>query len=135
MLVFFEDDKIWENFSKISTSHRWNLDTDVYSLYVINDEYVEFRKAVAEGKTVTDYNGVITAQGHFKDYMPSELRIKPNETTWKPKEGDVVVCWDDKWSDYAKNIIRINTYMKLKDVLEFDNCIPYIGQKFEDMNQ
>ena len=152
---------------------------------VIQDEYVEFRQAVAEGKTV-EHRGSLMGEwctqtiGNVEFTLPVEdYRIKPNETTWtpkegdyvvyqdgikqiervtiagnlmytnifmdecwlsakdcklwQPKEGDVVVCWDNRWSEYTKNIIHINTYMKLKDVLDFDNCIPYIGQNFEDM--
>jgi len=61
---------------------------------IINDEYVEFRKALAEGKTIQgnkrepgmaeDWQDIrADKEGVLKAYLPSALRIKPYEPKFK----------------------------------------------------
>ena len=92
----------WLNEGKILYKHTnsiawWNEEPWSYSLsyvtaIIINDEYVEFRKALAEGKTIQTYyefnqtwNDVINPT--FKDQLKF-YRIKPDEP--KFKVGDFV---------------------------------------------
>lgn len=86
----------WE---PVPTDYTWHL-TD--KLYIINDEYVEFRKASAEGKTIQcnakegENDITYTAYGHtwwvdtteFK-YATRFYRVKPEEP--KFKVGDWVI--------------------------------------------
>ena len=74
---------------------NWESDYDLFIQdvpHVINDEYVEFRKALAERKTV-EMHGEVTHQwlkmssDNF-ELAPSEYRIKPDEPTFKV--GDYV---------------------------------------------
>jgi len=165
-------------------------------LIVINDKYVEFRKALAEGKTVIIVDddsphgdiGIkeVKCQEDLKMVHERHLRIKPDEPMnepkfkvgdwvrlsngsvaqidmlnakdgtgvisfgdfefvrnielWEPKEGDVVVCWDNKqvsriittfkqvaWGQGREGLFK-DTHGKY-----YDNCIPHIGQDFKDM--
>lgn len=82
---------------------------DEYYIYVINDEYVEFRKALAEGKTI-QYNPITQYHNRWdeiKSISPSKTdsiknyRIKQDEPRFKA--GDWVRC-----SDTTKpNIIQL----------------------------
>ena len=74
-----------------NSNPNWSEDMDKWT-YIINDEYVEFRKALAEGKTV-EMHGEVTFQwvkmssDNF-ELAPSEYRIKPDEPF---KVGDYVI--------------------------------------------
>jgi hypothetical protein len=76
------------------TDEKWDFVCDI--TFIINDEYVEFRKALVEGKTV-QYKGLSTQNwctiqhelGHdFGNLHISNYRIKPEEP--KFKVGDLV---------------------------------------------
>lgn len=84
----------WNRESKwmsINTNHEWRWSSNIY---IINDEYVEFRKALAEGKVVE-----FSTSRHLKDIWHTletpifnedyKYRIKPDEP--KFKVGDWVV--------------------------------------------
>lgn len=68
------------------TESTWNLSED--NLIVKNDEYVEFRKALAEGKTIEEYycawghNGWTVFGGEFLNEA-DDYRIKPEEPQFK----------------------------------------------------
>lgn len=72
----------------VPSDYVWHL-TD--KLYVISDEYVEYRKALAEGKTIQykDREGFWNKiEYKLEEYHLEELRIKPEEL--KFKAGDWV---------------------------------------------
>lgn len=71
--------------------NRWHTEGCEIT-YIINDEYVEFRKALAEGKTIEylNANGDWVIKGSMIFQYPSTAyRIKPEEP--KFKVGDYVV--------------------------------------------
>ena len=85
----------WE---KCNVGFLWNTSGIHAPCIIINDEYVEFRKALAEGKIVevaTDYNDVdgyiwkSMEDKEFHYFNINEIRIKPEEP--KFKVGDWVV--------------------------------------------
>src|SRR5574344_1311132 len=73
----------WEN-----TRDIWDLRTERIKAVVINDEYVEFRKALAEGKIV-EYLNYKKEWKSLKDdlrlesFFLKELRIKPERHKFK----------------------------------------------------
>lgn len=81
--------KVW-TLAKDSHTDFFNTN-DTYYIYVINDEYVEFRKALAEGKTVQ----YCLSKNYHPDvwynldsrvgfhHSPDEYRIKPEEPQFK----------------------------------------------------
>ena len=76
----------------IATEFAWSCNISVDALFVINDEYVEFRKALAEGKVI-EYLGQSSNLWHEVPepnfiLHPTCYRIKPNEP--KFKVGDFV---------------------------------------------
>lgn len=90
----------------IATEFTWSCNISVNALFVINDEYVEFRKALAEGKIIQIYDAIyqheydpsldrfgwkdfksFTASSSFSK-TPDLYRIKPDEP--KFKVGDFV---------------------------------------------
>lgn len=77
----------------IDTEFAWSCNTSVDALLVINDEYSEFRKSLAEGKTIQIDNSnpetwIDIDTDKLANYNPSFLRIKPDEP--KFKVGDFV---------------------------------------------
>ena len=77
----------------IATEFAWSCNISVDALLVINDEYVEFRKALAEGETIQINNSnpetwIDIDTDKLAHYNPSFLRIKPDES--KFKVGDFV---------------------------------------------
>ena len=83
----------WEEFAE---DWDWPIDELVV---IINDEYVEFRKALAEGKTIQykDREGFWNKiEYKLEEYHLEELRIKPEEP--KFKVGD--------WVRDGKNIYQ-----------------------------
>ena len=77
----FKDKSVWTKLDNPS----WNIDYDI----IPNDEHVEFRKAIVEGKTVvathkTIINTVaITEQSQFGGKYLHSYRIKPEEPKFK----------------------------------------------------
>ena len=86
----------------IATEFTWSCNISVNALFVINDEYVEFRKALAEGKTIqlneahkfADSNRgwvdlyCISLGNSINLFPVNYYRIKPDEP--KFKVGDFV---------------------------------------------
>ena len=77
----------------IATEFAWSCNTSVDALFVINDEYAEFRKALAEDKIIQINNSkpetwIDIDTDKLANYNPSFLRIKPDEP--KFKVGDFV---------------------------------------------
>lgn len=77
----------------IATEFAWSCNISVDALLVINDEYVEFHKALAEGETIQINNSnpetwIDIDTDKLAHYNPSFLRIKPDES--KFKVGDFV---------------------------------------------
>ena len=101
----------WE---PIPLDYTWHL---TGKLIIINDEYVEFRKALAEGKIVEfkhhqvgyDEWEIVTPEHLFQSVVPGrEYRIKPEEP--KFKVGDIVQNFesvysilDEKTADYLNS--------------------------------
>jgi len=92
--------------------HNWAIG---HNTYIIKDRYVEFRKALAEGKTI-QYNPNTQMHNRWDNIIPDEgtftedtknYRIKPDEPEFKV--GDHVV------------MLRNNNIMRLseKDILGF----------------
>lgn len=88
----------------IAKEFHWSHNQPISSLLVINDEYVEFRKALAEGKTVQylpddnnewrDCINQISPSGQFLTHV-SRFRIKPIEFklgNWITNHGKLVGC-------------------------------------------
>ena len=84
---------------KDTPTNDWYIDLEpsFYEdyIYVQNDEYAEYRKALAEGKSIQHmYNGKwcdcygFTPQRDFENEKPKHYRIKPEEL--KFEEGDWV---------------------------------------------
>lgn len=78
--------KVW-TVAKDSHTDFFNTN-DSYYIYVINDEYVEFRKALAEGKTIQRRNGYgcewkDSGEQDMLNYSIVNLRIKPEEPQFK----------------------------------------------------
>ena len=76
----------------IATEFTWSCNISVNTLFIINDEYVELRKALAEGKTI-EYLGQssnVWNEIPEPDFIlhPTCYRIKPDEP--KFKVGDFV---------------------------------------------
>ena len=76
----------------IATEFAWSCNISVDALFVFNDEYVEFRKALAEGKTI-EYLGQSSNVWHEVqepdfNLHPTCYRIKPDGP--KFKVGDFV---------------------------------------------
>ena len=75
----------------------WNVRPIKHPCMIINDEYVEFRKALAEGKTVevaVDYNDVDgyiwknIEDNEFHHFHIDEIRIKPKNQNRKDQDGN-----------------------------------------------
>ena len=79
----------WFEFEEI----KWSLASFEYLNIIIDDEYVEFRKAVADGKTVQCQNRFAGEWIDIPDVKfygkPSDYRVKPDEP--KYEIGDWVV--------------------------------------------
>lgn len=111
IITYFEEFKHWLNGGKLLSKHpdefNWYLVTTVLwncpkMQYIINDEYVEFRKALAEGKIVQeqDYYSKQWVDMKTPDFHGASdtqyegvYRIKPEEP--KFKIGDWV-CFNNK---------------------------------------
>ena len=96
----------WLNGGELLSKHpdgtNWYLVTVVLwncpkMQYIINDEYVEFRQALAEGKTVevaidhNDIDGYIwksVEDDEFHHFNIDEIRIKPENQNRKDQDGE-----------------------------------------------
>ena len=96
----------WLNGGELLSKHpdeiNWYLVTVVLwncpkMQYIINDEYVEFRQALAEGKTVevaidhNDIDGYIwksVEDDEFHHFNIDEIRIKPENQNRKDQDGN-----------------------------------------------
>lgn len=80
-----ESDGPWHNVD----NSTWEIESDI--VFIINDDYVEFRKALCEGKTI-QFKDLTEAWNDLKDPKfkeePRHYRIKPEEP--KFKIGDFV---------------------------------------------
>ena len=74
----------------------WNVRPIKHPCIIINDEYVEFRKALAEGKIVevaidhNDIDGYIwksVEDDEFHHFNIDEIRIKPENQNRKDQDG------------------------------------------------
>ena len=80
----------WEN-----TRDIWDLRSERIKAVVINDEYVEFRKALAEGKIVEylnfkkEWKNLVEYRRILEGIPLKELRVKPERH--KFKKGDWVI--------------------------------------------
>ena len=95
LLYSYIDDKLlWKSMDEIDKNTypvyiRNPFQLSEHHIIIINDEYVEFRKALAEGKTVEfkhpqvgykDWE-IVTQEHLFQSVVPGrEYRIKPEET-------------------------------------------------------
>lgn len=102
-----------DNFSHI-ISETYSPD-DV--LVVIDDEYVEFRKALAEGKTVQYYVDSFTGWQDVKSIKqpcmhPDSFRIKPEEPKFKVGDWitDGIEVWQHKENCRVKNQTNWNLW-------------------------
>ena len=75
----------------------WNVRPIKHPCIIINDEYVEFRQALAEGKTVevaidhNDIDGYIwksVEDDEFHHFNIDEIRIKPENQNRKDQDGN-----------------------------------------------
>ena len=105
--------------NEIDSYHPWN---GIENTYVINDEYVEYRKALAEGKTI-QYNPLEVGVDDWEDVTwdvsfeaPIHCyRVKPDEAF---KVGDYVVdldTTDNMFQVTKSNVDRLNKYNGNKD--------------------
>ena len=113
VLTSDEDDEtytIWYEVNACNNMEKWSSDylfnlSDIKCEYykpqfIINDEYVEFRKALTEGKTVQFKSLIIqtwcTAQlSHTFGNIPvSSYRIKPEEPELKVGDTIILECVD-----------------------------------------
>ena len=86
-----EDKQTWFN-TLIS-----EIDWSIKCIYVINDNYVQLRIALAEGKTVEvaiDHNDIdvyiwkIVEDDEFHHFNIDEIRIKPENQNRKDQDGN-----------------------------------------------
>ena len=95
----------------IATEFAWSCNISVDTVFVINDEYSEFRKALAEGKIIQINNSkpetwIDIDTDKLANYNPSFLRIKPDEP--KFKVGDFVRYIHHSPNTLALQINNIN---------------------------
>lgn len=78
-LLYTEDLVEW---CDVPNEYKWDIDVCDWVVLIINDEYVEYRKAVVEGKQLEWYAG----GGHWIDYdlvypfhctSVNKIRVKP----------------------------------------------------------
>lgn len=115
------------------TNDCWNYSSDYVQAIIINDDFVEFRKALAEGKTIQFNNAGIWKDIKFivigQDETPSNYRIKP-ELPFKVGDWIVVTAFENKTLivKYEKHIIKEN-------VLILNNNIYFPSGRFLEYMQ
>lgn len=139
ILFKFKDNREFYNFN-------WNESIEEVDYIVINDEYVEFRKALAEGNTIQ-----CNQSGYWEDlnHIPlfnqniSNYRIKPEEPQFKvgdfvriiPKSKRALTNYGNQNSigivkyvtDPLINVKTTNT----TSWFELEDCIKYTAQEGE----
>ena len=103
LLYSYIDDKLlWKSMDEIDKNTypvyiRNPFQLSEHHIIIINDEYVEFRKALAEGKIVevaVDYNDVDgyiwknIEDDEFHHFRIDEIRIKPKNQNRKDQDGE-----------------------------------------------
>ena len=121
-----------DNFSHI-IENSLGLD-DV--LIVIDDEYIEFRKALAEGKTVQYYVDSFTGWQDVKSIKqpcmhPDSFRIKPEEP--KFKVGDWITDGIEVWQHKENCRVKNQTNWNLWKPKEGEWC--WVGYKLMKFNK
>jgi len=110
-----DNTKVWV---KYHDSEKWSLilypEWHVESKYIINDEYSEFRKALADGKKVEIKAPsawvLVTSEEDFKLGQPEDFRLKPDAP--KFKKGDWVKF---KQSYTFGHIIRLDDSVEIME--------------------
>jgi hypothetical protein len=112
---------------------KWKDDT---AIYIINDEYVEFRKALAEGKIIQWNSNYNKSYEHWIDvcdqtgkmfnlYTADIMRIKPEEPTFKV--GDWVTVNDGRPHQFKRFTKDLPEWNKS---LDYENVEMLSGTKF-----
>ncbi len=123
-----------------SSKHMWDCSTSLNVVYVIDDKYVEFRKAAAEGKIIQRYHIEVLEFGASKTmwidieiddvckYPISSLRIKPRKHQFKAGEW----CWFSVFNACIPTMLKITQeHLDSPELLE--HCEPFIGQLPESL--
>ena len=112
------DDKNYSAWYELHHDCKWDHNNAYRFKFIINDEYVEFRKAMAEGKTIQYYVDGFVGWQDVKSLNqscmhPTSFRIKPEEP--KFKVGDWLI--EIHGGGYAKvlevikkDLLRVNLY-------------------------
>ena len=129
--TYFEEFKHWLNGGKLQAkfvNDPWEeASKDIFSysmvnfILVIDDEYVEFRKALAEGKTIQYYNDsfmkwqdCINQISPSRQFLvhPTKYRIKPEVPKFKVGDWitDGIEVWQHKENCRVKNQINWNLW-------------------------
>ena len=119
MLLIYSEGT-WYPFNGYKDAPEWNMRPDW--LIVINDEYVEYRKALAEGKTIENWNGskhldIGKSGANFHNFELHNLRIKPDEPEFKvgdyiitPNHGIRLIHKIDNKNCYYDSVNTANKY-------------------------
>lgn len=119
--VFCDASKKWNTYPSENGMKDINWSTEEIPLIIINDEFVEFRKALAEGKTIQYYECVEQHETYeildkydwldWKSANPSVSFSKNLMYRIKPEEQHI------KIGDYVYDIKR-NKYYRIENVLD-----------------
>lgn len=138
------DGKVIQSDMKPKSNHHWvdcpsepSWELPVY-MYRIKPDEPQFK--IGDWVRVKNYNDIqqvvsITRNGvSLTNYSDDEyVFFNIDVELWQPQEDDVVVCWG---TGSMRTLIKLDKD-SLGDVLDEDvkagRCIPYIGQKFEEM--
>ena len=134
----------------IATEFTWSCNISVNALFVINDEYVELRKALAEGKIIQIYDAIyqheydpsldrfgwrdfksFTASSSFSK-TPDLYRIKPYEPKFKVGDFVTPLNRDINCSIWQiDNILSCNTLVSGSTMLDPRTLQPWTPVKNE----
>ena len=113
------DEYKYSDWTEVSSNNEWDY-SDIYKpIFVINDKYVEFRKALAEGKVVQEQDyytkeWIDMKSDNFHDASDTQYegvyRIKPEES--KFKVGDWVRDLRDN-SVFQINSVNFNLNLSI----------------------
>lgn len=112
------------------------------TVYVLNDSYSIYRKALAEGKTIqylpddsNDWKDCTNQTSPSRQFLvhPTKYRIKPNEP--KFKAGDWIRQVKSNFSDYSRickivDCVENNLYSVETNIFDID-CINNTDESFE----
>lgn len=150
IITYFEEFKHWLNEGKLLQNQinlvipaeweefeeDWDWPIDELAV-IIKDEYVEFRKALAEGKEIeysmTDLNGnhirwvnILEQENSYNidtkvfNYELSAYRIKPEEPKFKAGDWIIITAFDNK-----KFIVRYYNHKFKENILTINNTIHF----------